>query len=394
MRVRRFELRLLAVVLMLAWAVAAILVLAAYRPGGPADVAVGLAAFPAALVAALALLWPPVARGDRAFWAISALGVGALLLLIPSIAGLLEQLQAGGPQTLLPSIEAAYPWLLALAATALFTGLGVARRLLGAAAPARRRFATGVAIAAAATLVIGGGFSGAAIANDLALRGRPALDSPYGPTDPALPLPACDGTVSAGSSARVSARLSGTVDLRSIGFVQLSGVRDGSDVRWIAYISTSTVFGSQGEARVGTRAWMFDGRTGWTPTTPSAVDAGTLDLLVATRALTPGDRAAAESLGTSFIGGAQARHCRIAIDGETFRAAFPQVAYLVGDDPLARWRGDLDYWVFADGGVGQVIGSVNGEGASLVPKGILGTIRVTMTATDRGRYVGVPAPSR
>jgi hypothetical protein len=394
MRVRRFELRLLAVILMVAWAAAAILVLAAYRPGGPVDALVGLAALPAVAVAACALAWPPVARSDRAFRAITSIGVAALLLLIPSIAGLVDQLGAGGPQTLLPSLEAGYPWLLALGATALFAGLGVARRFLGAAAPLRRRFASAVAISVVVTFVVGGAFGGVAIANDLALRGRPALDSPYGPTDPSLPLPECDGNISAGSSGRVSLRMSGVVDLRSIGGVQLDGVRDGRDVRWIANIATSIRVGAVGEARIGSRAWTFDGRTGWTPTSSTALEGGTLDLLVATRALTPGDRATAESLGTSYVGGAAARHCRIAIDGETFRAAFPQVAWLVGRDPLTRWRGDLEYWVFADGTIGQVVGSVNGEGASLVPKGILGTVRVTMTVVDRGRYVGVPAPSR
>jgi hypothetical protein len=111
-------------------------------------------------------------------------------------------------------------------------------------------------------------------------------------------------------------------------------------------------------------------------------------------ALTPGDRTAAESLGVDDIEGARARHCRIAIDGETFRAAFPQVAWLVGADPMTRWRGDLDYWVFGDGEVGQVAGSIGGEGASLTPKGIQGTIRVTMTATDRDRPLVVDAPVR
>ena len=61
------------------------------------------------------------------------------------------------------------------------------------------------------------------------------------------------------------------------------------------------------------------------------------------------------------IEGARARRCRIAIDGTTFREAFPQVAWLVGDADLHRWRGQLDYWVFLDGQLGQVAGSANGE---------------------------------
>lgn len=394
MRVRRFELRLLAVILTLAWAAAGVLVLAGYRPGGPIDTLVGVAALPAALVAALALLWPPVARGDRAFWAMGALGVAALLLLLPSIAGLIGQLQAGGAQTLLPSLEAAYPWLLALGATSLFAGLGIARRILGSSAVRPRRLALGLGIAVLLTLAIGGAFTGAAIANDLALRDRPAADSPFGPTDPSLQPPECDGSISAGPSARVSLVLSGQVDLRSMGDVHLDGTRRGSDVRWMADVATSTVLGTFGAARVGSHAWTFDATSGWSATDPAVLDDGTLDLLVVRTALRPGNRVAAESLGIDYVDGARARHCRIAVDGETFRAAFPQVAWLVGDDPMTRWRGELEYWVFGDGEVGQVAGSVNGEGASLTPKGIQGTVRVTMTATDRGGSVAVPAPGR
>ena len=44
MRVRAFELRLIAVALVVCWSVAAGLVLLAYRPGGPLDLIVGLTA--------------------------------------------------------------------------------------------------------------------------------------------------------------------------------------------------------------------------------------------------------------------------------------------------------------------------------------------------------------
>ena len=66
-----------------------------------------------------------------------------------------------------------------------------------------------------------------------------------------------------------------------------------------------------------------------------------------------------------MIEGARARQCRIAIDGPTFRAAFPQVAWLVGDADLAHWRGQLDYWVFLDGQIGRIAGSVNGDAADI-----------------------------
>ena len=63
MRVRRFELRLIGICLVIAWAVAAALVLLAYRPGGPLDILVGLTVLVPTGIAALAVAWPPVARG-------------------------------------------------------------------------------------------------------------------------------------------------------------------------------------------------------------------------------------------------------------------------------------------------------------------------------------------
>jgi hypothetical protein len=74
---------------------------------------------------------------------IVALGLATLLVLLPSIGGVWNQLQALGSQTLLPSLEAAYPWLLALIGTSLYAGFGQARRMIGGqrwpAAPASHR---------------------------------------------------------------------------------------------------------------------------------------------------------------------------------------------------------------------------------------------------------------
>src|SRR4051794_3011375 len=122
-RVRKIELRILGAALVALWLLVCALVVLGYRPGGPVDIAVGIATIGPILIACAAVVWPPVARGDRAFAAIAWLGLVAILLLIPSIGGLVTQLQGGGPQTLLPSFEAAYPWLLALIATGLFAGL-------------------------------------------------------------------------------------------------------------------------------------------------------------------------------------------------------------------------------------------------------------------------------
>ena len=75
----------------------------------------------------------------------------------------------------------------------------------------------------------------------------------------------------------------------------------------------------------------------------------------------------------------------MAVDGETFVEAFPQVRWLVGDADLHRWRGQLDYWVFADGELGRVSGSVNGEAFQIADDGLQATLRATMIATERDR---------
>jgi hypothetical protein len=392
MRVRSFELRLIAAGLTVLWTLVAGLVLLGYRPGGPIDLAVGLTATLPAVVAASALIWPPAARGDRAFAVTVWLGLGVGLLLIPSIGGIIGQLVARGAQTLLPSLEAAYPWFLALAGTSLFAGLGVARRVLAPGAPRRARLVRGLALAVALTAACGSIFATAAIANELALRDRPAVSSRFGPTNLGPLPPACDGSLAAGTTARLSMGMIGEIDLRPIGSVQIDGVRSGSDVRWTAVVATDLTLGRFGAARIGSQGWQLENRGGW-----FGVPAGTLDDLTVDRwavqvALTPGYRAAAEDRGIEFVEGARARHCRIAIDGATFRRAFPQVSWLVGTADLRRWRGQLDFWVFTDGQVGRLTATANGEASDIAATALQGTVQVTMTATDRGQPVIVTRP--
>ena len=74
--------------------------------------------------------------------------------------------------------------------------------------------------------------------------------------------------------------------------------------------------------------------------------------------------------------------------------AFPEVRWLVGSADLHRWRGQLDYWIFLDGEVGQLAGSANGEAAGVVPDALQGTVDVLLTATERGRSFVVYPPTR
>ncbi|HYH91676.1 MAG TPA: hypothetical protein VD763_00855 [Candidatus Saccharimonadales bacterium] len=396
MRARRFELRLLGGGLVAAWAVAAALVLLAYRPGGPLDVVVGVTMLAPLAIAIAGVIWPPLARGRGAFPLMVTLGVGVLLLLVPSIGGILNQLMALGTQTLMPSPEAAYPWLLALLGTSLFSGFGIARRLQGGSALRRRRLLAGTALAVLLTLGAGSLFAGAAIANEVALQRDDVAPSGsrFGPTTASGDPPDCDAGLGVGATARLAARFTAAIDGRPTGSVDLVGIRRGEDVRWLAYVATDRQLGQYGVARSGDRSWTRDPDRGWTSADPAAARDATVDLHALDVALIRDYRVTAEEHGIEVIEGARARHCRIGLDGATFRAAFPQLAWLVGDADLGRWRGQLDYWIFLDGQLGQLAGSVNGEAAGLETDALQGTIEVFLTATERGRDIVIypPAP--
>lgn len=395
MRVRRFELRIIATLLVATWGVAAALVLLAYRPGGPLDLVVGLAMLSPLAISASALRWPPVARGTGAFPLMVALGLGAILLLVPSIVGVVEQLRILGSRTLMPSLEAAYPWALALAGTSLFAGFGLARQLDGGMALRRRRFVAGFAAATALTLSAGGLFAVVAIGNDVALRDRPfATASRFGPTDLDREPATCDSAIVAGRTARLAARYAGTLDLRPIGSIDLAGLRVDQDMRWLAYVATNRELGQYGSARRGDRAWARTPAIGWDAVAPAAVADATVDLRAIEIALTEGNRVTAEDRGVEILEGAPARRCRISVDGPTFREAFPQVRWLVGDARLDRWRGQVDYWIFLDDQVGQIAAAANGEGAGIQPQAIQATVEVHITATERDRdfVIYPPAP--
>jgi hypothetical protein len=391
-RVRTLELRLIASVVTACWAVTAGLVFAGYRPGGPADLIVGLAALVPALIGVAGVVWPPVPRGDRAFAAMVCLAAGALLVLVPSIADVTGQLGAAGVQTLLPSVEAAYPWALGLFATCLFAGFGIARRRLGQAALRRRRIVRGLLIALTLALISGSVFAAAALGNELAVRDRLAASSRFGPTDPDIDPPDCDGPIAVGLSAHVAVHYDATMDGRSLGTFDVTGDRVRANVSWSSYAASSRQLGLGGVAVLGDRAWTRAATGRWSRVDPLIVNDATLDLRAYTVALTRDARITAESRGVGLIEGARARQCRIAIDGPTFRLAFPQLDALVGDASLAHWRGQLDYWIFVDGQIGRIEGSVNGDAADIQAGAIQATIHVALTATSRNRPITIPAP--
>jgi hypothetical protein len=386
------ELRILGAVVAGLWVVASGLILWGYRPGGPVDVLVGLVAGGPIVIATAAVVWPPVARSPRAFAAAAWLAILPILLLVPSIVGLVSQLQGGGPQTLVPSAEAAYPWAVALLATGVFAGIGVARRRLGDRSPRRRRMIAGVVLGVAATLVTGTAFTAAAVYNELSLIGKPANWSRFGPTDPRLEPPTCDGPLTIGPTAAVTLQTDVWVDGSLTGQLSVSGERSGADVSWQGYVTSAVAFGRTGFVRVNDSAWRLLPSLGWVSQARNAVEGYDMDRRVLTAALTPPQRAVVEDIGVAYVEGARARHCRVALDGATLRRAVPEVSLLVGNADLSRWRGELDFWVFADDELGQADGFANGPALGLAADALSAEVRFRLIAVDRGIPVNIRAP--
>ncbi len=147
---------------------------------------------------------------------------------------------------------------------------------------------------------------------------------------------------------------------------------------------------------VGARAWLRSGTGAWTrvdppapPTTGGAVVTGTLDQAVVSAALGAGRRLAAEDLGIEVLGGAPARHCRLAVDGPTALAAFRPLRWLIGQPPLSSapalgvWRGELDWWVFGDDELGMARVTIGGQPPPGWGGVLQGTLTATLTARDR-----------
>ncbi len=249
--------------------------------------------------------------------------------------GVVNQLLAFGSRTLLPSAEAAYPWLLALFATSLFSGFGIARRLQGGTAhpaptPDRR--------------------DDHRRGRDAARPGSPSRRSPWPTTSPcatgrsrrrASARPSAPTSrhramrpLTAGPTARLDLHMS--ADRRPAPDRLGRPGRRPRRARLPLAGATSPRAGSSassGAARIGDQAWTIApgsalaSRSSPRPSTPTRSMSRRSQV-----ALTPGYRATAEDRGVEVIEGARARRCRVAVDGPIFAEAFPQIA-------LARRRG-------------------------------------------------------
>ena len=181
--------RLMGVCLLGLWTGLFLVILIAYRPGGPWDALVAAAAFAPVLIAAVAVVWPPMPDPEghdqwRSRAAIAWVGLIALLL-VGSMLVLEIRILAGGWR----------PGTAALAGGGLrahprhrvpepVRGPGRDRRRPDAGGwrgHGRLVHAFGIAV----VMCVGAAFlmGGAAVANDLALRDRPQVPSRFGPTD-------------------------------------------------------------------------------------------------------------------------------------------------------------------------------------------------------------------
>lgn len=437
MRVRSFWLRVIAVPIAVLWGATTVALVFGYRPGGPVDGAVAIGPLIATAAGVAAIAWPPVSRDRSAATAVAWVGILTALVLAPSFANVAgtvlagQAWRSGAPAAyspFLPSPEAAYAWFLALAGTGVYSGVGAARRFVRAPDLRRSRIALEIVIAIA-ILGASAGISGvAALANELALTGEPA-QSEWGPADPTMVPPPCTSAVRAGMSARVSVDGALIVDERVVRRARQDGVRSGRNEAWDGSISPwSSVEPGAPAASAATaapqlrRSWIaVDGRAwvrGWTDsetggagwTAANRPPAPTLDTAVVDGILTERARLAAEDLGIELVGGAPARHCRLLVDGPVALAAFQPLAWLAGggeadgqaesgpaataaDRLIGTWRGDLDWWVFADGELGlarvRVGGPVPGEWPV---DGVMAVAEATLSATDRSSAQQIRPP--
>ena len=256
--------RLLAVCLLALWTGLALVILVAYRPGGPWDALVALAAFAPVCIAAIAVVRPPMPDPEgRDLWrsraAIAWVGLIAVLLVGSMLVLEIKVLAAGGDQALLPSLEVAYALVLAIACLSLYAALGITRgeRPAGWRGHGRLVHAVGITVVmstAAAFLM-----AGAAVANDLALRDEPRPPSRYGPIDATATPPGCDAPVTLGPGAAVDITADATIDGESVGSAFITGVRQGLDEHWNGSVTSDFATASAGYTRIGDRVWLDDG---------------------------------------------------------------------------------------------------------------------------------------
>ena len=239
---RRLGLRLLAALLAGLWTGLALVVLLAYRPGGPWDQVVAITAALPAAVAVLAIVWPPLARSWRRTAAIVWLGLAAAMVIAPLVGLTVTQLVSGagaaGPCSRRPRWPMPPCWparriepYAALGVMAARDGRGDPGGP-GAALSRRPSVFAAVALALVLTTLMAALSGGAVLLNEVALRESPAPPSRYGPTDASLPNPLCATPLSIGPGATLEVTAEAFIDDEPVGSARLAGTRSGTNETW------------------------------------------------------------------------------------------------------------------------------------------------------------------
>jgi hypothetical protein len=386
--------RLLAVVLTGLWSAVAIAVLVAYHPDGPFDLLVRAAIFSPLPIAVAAIVWPPAGDSWRATAAIAWLGLIAGLLLVPLVVGVLQTLAGPGRQALFPSPEVAYAGLLALGMTCLFAAIGVVGARERPGTFSRTKLAQAASLALAMMVLAAATLGAPSLANELALRDRPTITSRFGPTDSTLPVPQCDKGPALGGSVHLGGVATASVDGDEVAQATLGGIRNGADKEDWSGSRLGQLGGSiVSYSRSGNVARINGGRSERTVTPESLGMADprglTVDGPIAALASSAGTSGIVEDLGIELIEEARSRHCRMALDGPTALSASALLRFVVygaidRHPGLTAWRGSLDWWVFADGELGQAVITLGGyPGDAWQLGGLQAAVIATVTATDR-----------
>ena len=404
--------RLLAVILTLLWAVTAVAIATAYRPGGPVDVLVALACFVPVAIADLGVIRPAKRLSRRHRLALGWLWIMAVLFVLPVIYGVASTVTPEGVQGLLPSAESAYAGAIALYLMSWFSVVGLVHHRLGVRPLQRHASLMTSLVAAGLTVLAGLAFVFVAVVNERELANEPASISRFGPTDPELDPPFCDEGVALGEHARIRIEAKSAVDTFDRGTAVLEGQRAGNDESWGASWDGPDGSGQQAYLRDGQNAWINDTTddpqapgTTWTESTPNPFGLlGAADLTMDgpphAVADAPRGTIVAEDLGLELIEGARARHCRTFIDGPTALDTFLPLRWLlanhsdVDSETLQRWRGELDWWVFADGELGLAAVQISGARGETGwdDDGVRAFLEARLQATDRDERLDVSAP--
>ena len=247
--------------------------------------------------------------------------------LVPSIADMTSQLGARGAQTLLPSVEAAYPWVLGPdRRRPCSRGFGLARRRLGRGgdAPAAADRGRG---AGAAPRGVERRASSPPWRWPMSSRCATgsATSSRFGPTDRTASRPSAMARWASARSARLEVHFEGTLDGRSMGTIDARRRADPwpMSAGWPTSPRRATS-GSTARRSSGERAWIREPYQGWRSATIAEVgDAEPRPDRVPRRPVAggPGSRRIARRRAASRAPGPASAGSQV--DGPTFRAAFP-----------------------------------------------------------------------